>query len=124
MPTNSIGAGTCNISINVPTQERSIIGRAAFARIQSGEFRSVGAYLRYLILRGMEVSDPDSALRLRAIRNGAMAFALFLLIGITTVLQWFDHGDDDSMLRARRGRSAARAAMRSAARARMEGEAV
>lgn len=63
--THPIGTSTCNITINVPKDERDILGRAAFA---AGS-KSVGDFLRVLILAGLETKDHASAERLRQVRR-------------------------------------------------------
>lgn len=68
MATHPMGAGTVNLSVNMRQEERLIIGQSAFKRIQRGEFRSVGDFVRGMVLQGLEQVDSESAARLRAIR--------------------------------------------------------
>jgi hypothetical protein len=78
MSTNAIGTGTCNISINLPVDERSILGRLAFRM----GFRSVGELNRHLIEAGLEKVDPQAAQEVKEIRRryyGAAMLGAFLL---------------------------------------------
>jgi hypothetical protein len=72
--TNPIGSGTCNVPVNMLTDERSIIGRLAFERgISQGE------YLRRVIRRGIALSDPISAKRMAQLRRARHVIGLALL---------------------------------------------
>lgn len=75
--TNQIGTGTCNVSINLPRDERTELGRLAF---QSGA-KSVGDFLRGLVLRGLEQENVEAARRVREIRAryyGSALLTIFL----------------------------------------------
>lgn len=85
--TNPIGSGTCNVSINLPVDERAELGRLAF---QSGS-KSVGDFLRSLLLTGLEHKDAAAAQRIREIRRiyySASLLGLFL-----STLAFGDHID-------------------------------
>lgn len=67
MPTNAIGKNTCNLTVNMILAERRLLGRLAGARR-----KSVGAYVRLLIIRGLlEDSPADGALLVRIIDGRA-----------------------------------------------------
>lgn len=75
--TNPLGTGTCNLSVNVPTDERQVIGQLAFRL----GFKSVGDFMRHLVLSGLEREDTQSAQTVREIRRryyGAAMLVLFL----------------------------------------------
>ena len=75
--------GTVNISFNARKAERDILGRRAFE-----EDRSLGNYLRRLIMKGAEIEDPELARRLKEARNQRFAVnAVVVLVGLTTVFQ-------------------------------------
>jgi len=61
MATNSIGSGTRNISINVPVDERDLLGKVVFA-----EGLSVGELVRKAYLAGL---DARTAQEIREIRR-------------------------------------------------------
>ena len=70
-----IGTGTVNISVNVPLDERDVIGKAAFRK-----GLSIGSYMKRLVLLGMAVDDPARADELREVRKryyGVLLTALF-----------------------------------------------
>jgi hypothetical protein len=76
--TNAIGTGTKNFTLNVPTDEHAELGRLAFRL----GFRSVGDFMRHLVLKGLEKEDPQSATEIREIRRryyGATLLGVFLL---------------------------------------------
>lgn len=99
--TNAIGRNTCNLSVNVPRSTSAIITLEALRKMQAGKFRSVGAYVRHLLLIGLESDSPTAALRLREIRNAALAAVLLLVVCVSTLLSWLDSADDEAMRRAR-----------------------
>lgn len=63
--TNPIGQGTTNVSVNLRQAERNLLGRLAHE-----DDRSIGSLVRRLILRGLEVENPELAAKLREIRQG------------------------------------------------------
>ncbi len=65
MPTNPIGKHTCNLTINMLKTERKLLGRLAGSRR-----RSVGAYTKTLILRGLLSDSPADAAILIRISEG------------------------------------------------------
>jgi hypothetical protein len=97
MPTHPIGSGTANISINVPIDERTLLGRLAFQAIQRGEARSAGDYQRQLIAKGLEAINPEAAARLREIRIRYYAGILAALIVASLCSSWF--GGDSATAR-------------------------
>lgn len=73
--THALGYRTCNLSINVPKEERTVLGQAAFA---SG--KSVSAFLKGLIEKGLESENAEAAVRLREVRRryyGSLMLAIF-----------------------------------------------
>lgn len=64
MPTHAIGQGTVNLNINLHRVEREIIGRAAFS-----EDRSTGAFIRRMLLRGLETEYPALAAEIKTVRE-------------------------------------------------------
>lgn len=93
--TNSIGTGTRNISLNVPTDERALLGRVAF---RTGA-NSVGAFIRRCVAEQLEREDPASAAELRQIRRQYYGAAVCLVAFVVGLLCQ-EHQD----MRARRGR--------------------
>lgn len=73
--THQIGAGTCNVPINMPIEERAIIGRLA-CRLDL----SAGALLRKLIGDAMAREFPDEAARLARIEARRVRRAVAMLI--------------------------------------------
>ncbi len=65
MATHPIGTGTRNLTLNVPTDEQAELGRLAF---RSGA-RSVGDFVRHLVLLGLEAINPDAAQQVKYIRH-------------------------------------------------------
>jgi hypothetical protein len=100
MPTNPIGFGTANLNINMPLSEKQLWGRLAFQAISRGEARSVGDYSRQLLAKGLEVTDPESALRLREIRNRYYAGSLAALFVASFLVSWLGGSDGDSVRRS------------------------
>lgn len=77
MPTNPIGTGTRNLSVNCPTDEAAEIGKLAFRL----GFKSVGDFMRHLVMRGLEQQDADAAEKVAAIRKsyyGTIQLILFI----------------------------------------------
>lgn len=64
MPTNQIGKGTVNVTLNMPRAERMLLGRLAGTR------RSLNCYVRDLVLRGLLEDRPADAAMLIRIRRG------------------------------------------------------
>ena len=61
MPTNPIGKNTCNLTLNMPLAERRLLGRLAGKRR-----KSLGAFCKTLMLRGLMSDSPaDAALMIR-----------------------------------------------------------
>jgi hypothetical protein len=95
--TNAIGTGTRNIPFNAPVDERDLLARIAGPG-------NMGALIRRLIFRGLEVENPEAAQRLRDIRRqyyGATLLALTLLV---TALEWLGADQDLRRPRAQRVR--------------------
>lgn len=63
--TNALGTGTVNLPVNIPVDERLALGKAA---LKSGA-RSVGDYVRKLILLGLEADNKLTAREVREIRR-------------------------------------------------------
>jgi hypothetical protein len=87
---HTIGTGTRNLSVNVPTDERELWGQIAFTFVQSGEAKSTGDFLRRVLLRGLEATDKRSAAKLKEIRVKYYAGTLTLLLALSTLLSWVD----------------------------------
>lgn len=96
--TNAIGTGTVNLVINVPADERSALGRAAFKR----RAKSVGAFVRKLLLAGAELECPELAAQLKKIRFQYYGSAALLLMfcGLLAA-SWFSR-DELDLRRTRR----------------------
>lgn len=76
--THKLGIGTVNLQVNVPAEERLALGRAAF----NAGAKSVGDYLRKLVLKGAEAENPELAAHLREVRRayyGATCLIVFVL---------------------------------------------
>lgn len=69
-----IPAGTVNLSINVPKDERSVLGQAAFAAGQS-----LNGYVKRLIARGLEAESPATAEKLREVRRQYYGVTLLIV---------------------------------------------
>jgi hypothetical protein len=85
--TKSIGTGTCNLSVNIPLDERQILGRAAF---QAGA-KSVGDFVKAIMLRGLTVTDAEAAARVRGVRR--MYYGLICLTAFIIGLVANEHQD-------------------------------
>lgn len=99
--TNAIGTGTCNLPINLPVDCRAILGRSAVAR----GARSTGAWVKRLLLRGLEAEDPKAARALRRALNAYYSGAFAVLVMASAVTAWWSRAD---FARARGSRSFAR----------------
>jgi hypothetical protein len=80
--THQLGAGTVNIALNVTREERSILGRMAFA---SG--CSTGEFLRRKLRLGIAQTDPEAAKRLARLRRDrlrAVAMLALLCLHVAT----------------------------------------
>lgn len=86
MPTNPIGTGTRNLSVNCPTDEAAEIGKLAFRL----GFKSVGDFMRHLVMRGLEQQDADAAGRVREIRKRYYSSAM---LGVFISAMLFAHED-------------------------------
>lgn len=95
--TNAIGSGTVNIAVNVPRDERDLLGQIAF---RSGA-RSVGAFLRRCVAEQLEREDPASAARLRQIRRQYYG-AAFCFIAFAVGLICNERQDYRARIRGRR----------------------
>lgn len=96
--TNSIGTGTANISINVPRDERLILGQAAF---RAGA-KSVGDFVRTLMIKGLTVTDCEAAADVRRVRRQYYG-AICGLICLLTFTGGLLVGSRQEARRARRG---------------------
>jgi hypothetical protein len=96
--THSIGSGTVNLTINVPIDERLLLGRAS-VRLQA---RSVGDLVKRLLLRGLELEDAATAVQVREIRRRYYGIAM-LAVGLLAVAETFSPGSGTEMRRARTG---------------------
>lgn len=75
--TNPIGSGTANVSINAPAEWALELGRLACA---SGQSR--GKFVRSLVERGLEATDPARAQKLRQIRRQYYGAALLVIFSL------------------------------------------
>ena len=73
--TNPIGTGTCNVTFNIPTDERAVLGKLAF---QAGA-KSFSGFLRSLVLRGLENQNAAAAREVREIRRRYYGGAMLVL---------------------------------------------
>jgi hypothetical protein len=87
--THSIGSGTVNLTINVPIDERL-------------QARSVGDLVKRLLLRGLELEDAATAVRVREIRRRYYGIAM-LAVGLLAVAETFSPDSGTEMRRARTG---------------------
>jgi hypothetical protein len=71
---HQIGTGTVNLSVNLPTDERAILGRLAFVR---GE--SIGQFVRKLLLNGLAMESLTEAERVIEIRRQYYGSALLVI---------------------------------------------
>lgn len=77
--TKPIPAWSANLSVNMPKDERLLLGRLAMQR----GAKSVGEFVKKLLLLGMEREDQQSAAQLREIRRRYYGAALILIFGLT-----------------------------------------
>lgn len=63
MPTNRLGRGTVNVAVNLPAEERAILGRLSMKRDVS-----IGAIMRDLMLEGLKQHHPTEAMQVWHIR--------------------------------------------------------
>lgn len=78
MPTNAIGTGTVNLALNIPRDERLLLGRLA----QEAGAKSVGEFVRQTLLAGLAVTNRGAADSVKAIRRhyyGTMNVMLAIL---------------------------------------------
>lgn len=97
--THFIGHGTANLSLNIPRDERDLWGKIAFRK----GAKSVGAFCKRMMLRGLEIEDAIEAARLKAVRRqyyGAACAVLCLSVLLASVI----FGDRHDLRRARRAR--------------------
>lgn len=81
--THPIGTGTVNLTLNIPVDERAALGRAALAH----GARSVGDYVRRLVLLGLSKDDAQAARQVREVRRryyGTLAAALVAWIALSS----------------------------------------
>jgi hypothetical protein len=94
--TNAIGSGTCNLPINMLTEERAIIGRLA-----TRHNLATGEYLRRIIRRGVALSDPEEAKKLAKLRRQRIGSTLQLAL----LIGWMIAGGGDAIRAPRSVRS-------------------
>lgn len=80
MATNALGFGTVNLAVNMPREERLILGRLAMS-----EDKSSGAFVKELLLAGLKVKCPEKAKEIERIRRewkqiGRVSFLIGVLI--------------------------------------------
>lgn len=98
MPTNSIGAGTCNVPVNMPLEERLILGRLACER-----HISTGELIRRLIDRAIRFEDRTAAGAIRRVRMERRRIKAGVLVALV-VLGLFTERDILRPARMLRGR--------------------
>ena len=87
----SLPVGMCNVSIFMSDEERSILGRTAFA-----EDRSIGSLLRHLVVKALETERPDAAAQIVAARARRKAVAhVAMLAGLVALLVQSFSGEHD-----------------------------
>lgn len=89
--THAIGTGTANLSINVPVDERDFL--RAFAA--SEDSRSMGDFLRQIILDGIRAHNALAADQLINIRRRYYGAALAALFVLLTAHAWFTGHTED-----------------------------
>lgn len=90
--TNPIPAWSTNLSVNVPKDERDLLGRMA---LQAGA-RSVAQFVKEIIALGVAAKCAVSAKELREIRRRYYGATFLLLFSAGMVLAWVHH---DELLR-------------------------
>lgn len=93
---NQIGTGTCTIGVNIPKDERDLLGQLA-----NSANESISQLVRRMMLIGLEAKNPAAAKRLKEIRVRYYAGFCLALIFAGTVTQWLDVADDDAARRVR-----------------------
>lgn len=81
--TNPQGPGTVNIGVNVPAEERAILGRLALETD-----RSIGAVIRDLLITGLRQTRPDVADQVQQVRHSRRAGLLAIAV-ILAAATWF-----------------------------------
>ena len=94
--THALGTGTCNLPINLPVDERTILGQSAF---RAGA-RSIGAYARHLMLLGLERENSEAAARVKEIRQRYYGAALAVIFMALMLHSWVV-GTDETMRQTR-----------------------
>jgi hypothetical protein len=108
MPTHAIGSGTVNMPVNMPIDERSILGRVA------GPGR-MGEFFREMYLVGLRIRHPEVARRIEEVRakyygnkaeidRAAASSVLLALVLLVTALEWLGADQDLRRPRAQRVR--------------------
>ena len=87
MPTSPIPTWSANLAVNIPKDERALLGRLA-ARLGK---RSVGELVRGYIAQGVEKDDAKSAADLRQIRRQYYGAALLFVFGLGFAVSLADH---------------------------------
>jgi len=64
MATNRLGKGTANVAVNLLDEEKMILGRLAVA-----DDRSLGEFIRRMVIVGLRTSNPSAATELETIRR-------------------------------------------------------
>jgi hypothetical protein len=80
MSTHALGTGTRNLSINIPVDERDELGRLGFQAVEQGAARSIGDWLRSVLLAGLEHENPKAAAKVRQIRRQYYGTAALLAV--------------------------------------------
>lgn len=89
MPTNALGSGTKNFTVNMPEEEHSAWGRIAFL----ARAKSSGAFLREMALKGLEAHNKEAAEAIAKIRKQRLALVM-LIVGAPLILAaQFCHND-------------------------------
>jgi hypothetical protein len=100
--THAIPLGTSNLSLNLLSEERAILGRLAF---QSDE--SIGGFIRRRLIAALELDHPAEATALREARRQRRA-AVLLVCGMIAVGASFLPESKLDLRRPSAGRSIAR----------------
>jgi hypothetical protein len=74
MAANPVGKGTVNISVNLLETERKILGRLALA-----DDRSLGDFIRRLVITGLRTTNPVAAADMETARRKHYEQMLFTL---------------------------------------------
>jgi len=79
--TNPIAGDAERLSVQLLKKEKSLIGQASNAK----GYRSLGDYVRQLLIQGLEVEDPELAAKYKSVRfhRYVRSIVMCIVVGLT-----------------------------------------